>query len=333
MRCCGAISAPDRAFGGALLAWGATFLHWYMVQQPTASHAPSAFASALALWLWDRDRQQRGPAGFLLLGLALGLAMCVRWQNGVLLALPGLELCGRFWRTAEALTAGGLARLPGAGAPWARLPQMAVWKALYDKWLLPYPPHGTDFVRLGHPFFLETLFSSRHGLLSWTPVFWAGYLGFIPLLRRRPGLGYPLLLPLVLMTYVNLCSGDWWAAPVPNRRFDSLRRSWPWAGRFRTWRGPRPPSPAIPSARRCRWWPERHPAGRSAEPAATRRHRMFREWPGSARIVAGPWAARPRGRRVDFAWRHGRPPPDDLWREVFFYRQNTWAATWRWGRR
>ena len=69
---------------------------------------------------------------------------------------------------------------------------MVAWKALYGMWLLPYPPHGADFVRLDHPFLLKTLFSSRHGLLSWTPVLWAGYLGFLPLLRRRPALALPL---------------------------------------------------------------------------------------------------------------------------------------------
>jgi hypothetical protein len=100
---------------------------------------------------------------------------------------------------------------------------MVAWKLLYDMWVLPYPPHGTDFVRLDHPFVLETFFSSRHGLLSWTPALWAGYLGFLPLLRRRRDLALPLLAPLALMTYVNLCSGDWWAGgSFSNRRFDSL---------------------------------------------------------------------------------------------------------------
>jgi hypothetical protein len=54
-------------------------------------------------------------------------------------------------------------------------------------------------------------------------VLWAGYLGFVLFLRREPRTGFPLLLPLVLMTYVNLCSGDWWAGgSFSNRRFDSL---------------------------------------------------------------------------------------------------------------
>jgi hypothetical protein len=205
------------ALGATLLVWGATFLHWYMVQQPTMSHAVSTFAAALALWLWDRDRGARGFGAHLLLGLVFGLAMCIRWQNGLFLLLPGLDLLRR-WRSAAPAAAGLL-----LGASIGAFPQMATWKALYDMWLLPYPPHGADFVRFDHPFFPQTFFSSRHGLLSWTPVFWAGYLGFLPLLRRRPGVAWPLAATLVLMTYVNLCSGDWWAGgSFSNRRFDSL---------------------------------------------------------------------------------------------------------------
>jgi hypothetical protein len=212
------------ALGAALLTWLATFLHWYMVHQPTMSHAPSAFGAALAVWYWDRHRCSATLRTHAVLGLILGLGMCLRWQNAVLLVLPGFDLV-RAWRRDPGswpalgthATALGTALLLGA------LPQLAAWKILYGEWLLRYPPHGADFLRLSHPFVLETLFSSRHGLLSWTPILWLGYLGFLPLARRRPQLAFPLLLPLVLMTYVNMCSGDWWAGgSFSNRRFDSL---------------------------------------------------------------------------------------------------------------
>jgi hypothetical protein len=219
-----------RHFGGglataaALLLWAGSFLHWYMVHQPTMSHAPSACGAAFVIWLWDRDRAAPTMRGLLALGLALGFAMCLRWQNGVLLVLPGLDLLRAAWtrtRPWRALLAGGGAL--AVGALVGVLPQMAAWNALYGMWLLPYPPHGTDFVRLDHPYVLETLFSSRHGLLSWTPLLWAGFLGFVPLLRRRPALAGPLLVPLLLMTYVNMCSGDWWAGgSFSIRRFDPL---------------------------------------------------------------------------------------------------------------
>lgn len=212
------------ALGAALLVWGATFFHFYLVFQPLYANNTSTFLAAAILWLWDRDRERRGAWEAFFLGVVLGLAMCVRWQNGVLLALPGLELLARWRREPRALPQlAGLGALVGLGTFIGAFPQMAAWKALYDVWVLPYPPHGADFVRLDHPWILETLFSSRHGLLSWTPALWAGYLGFVPLLRRRPALALPLVPPLVLMTYVNMCAGDWWAGgSFSNRRFDSL---------------------------------------------------------------------------------------------------------------
>lgn len=220
------------ALGAVLLVWGATFLPWYMVQQPLMSHAPSTFMAALVLFLWERGRSGRTRTGWVMLGLAIGFAMGVRWQNGVLLVLPALEwlallrarATGRHAAEPSRLRASALAAACLlAGVLLGAWPQLAAWKVIYGAWLLPHPPHGADFLRLDRPFVLETLFSSRHGLLSWTPVFWAGYLGFLGLFRRRPQLAAALALPLVLMTYVNLCSGDWWAGgSYSNRRFDSL---------------------------------------------------------------------------------------------------------------
>ena len=214
---------PGVALGAAVMIWLATFLHWYMVQQPAMSHAVSAFASALFLWLWDRRRGEATVRHHALLGLAVGLAMCIRWQNALFGLLPALDLArAAFRREPRARLAAAAAAL-GLGAVLGALPQMLAWNALFGMWLLPYPPHGADFVRLDHPFLLQTLFSSRHGLLSWTPALWLGYLGFVPLWRTRPHLAVPLAVPLVAMTYVNACSGDWWAGgSFSNRRFDGL---------------------------------------------------------------------------------------------------------------
>jgi hypothetical protein len=214
----------DTALLAAVLAWWATFLHWYMVHQPTMSHAVSAAGAALVVWLWDKQRGRPTPWSAAALGLATGFAMCLRWQNALLLLLPAWDTLLAIRRGgAEAATGLGRAALVGAAALAGAGPQMAAWKAIYGEWLLRYPPHGADFLRLDHPYVLQTLFSSRHGLLSWTPIFWAGYLGYLWLLRRRAPLAWPLLPALLAMTYVNMCSGDWWAGgSFSNRRFDSL---------------------------------------------------------------------------------------------------------------
>jgi hypothetical protein len=204
--------------------WLATFLYWYMVQQPTTSHAPSVFGAALVVWLWDRGREHGTTGGFLLLGIVLGLAMCIRWQNAVLGLLPAFDLATGRARGVPARRAAAGAAALALGALAGAFPQMAAWRVIYGEWvLLDPPPQGADFFRLGRPFVLETLFSSRHGLLSWTPILWLGYLGLWPLLRTRRHLALPLIVPVAAMTYVNMCSGDWWAGgSFSNRRFDSL---------------------------------------------------------------------------------------------------------------
>jgi hypothetical protein len=214
----------DTALLGALLTWWATFLHWYMVHQPTMSHAASAASAALVVWLWDGRRARPTVPSALALGLAAGFAMCLRWQNALLLLLPAWDALMAMKRGGREAREGCLrAAVVGLAALLGAFPQMAAWKAIYGEWLLRYPPHGADFLRLDHPYVLQTLFSTRHGLLSWTPVFWAGYLGYSWLLRRRAPLAWPLLPPLLAMTYVNMCSGDWWAGgSFSNRRFDSL---------------------------------------------------------------------------------------------------------------
>ena len=321
------------ALMAALLAWLASFLPWYMVQQPTMSHAPSAFAATFVLWLWERERGRRDAWGCFKLGLAVGLAMCVRWQNGVLLLLPGLELLAGLRRGRAALRATAWrSGLLGLGASIGAFPQMAVWKALYDEWVLRYPPHGADFLRLDHPFALQTLFSSRHGLLSWTPVFWLGYLGFLPLLRRRPGLALPLLGPLLIMTYVNMCSGDWWAgASFSNRRFDSLLPILALgfaAGLdlLRSWVARRPQSAlalvAVPLVAWNLGLAEQLRRGLLPRDDTAAFSRMA----GGAAAVLADAVGSPTTWPASwiFAWRHGLPPSqyDLLVGKYLFYRQN-----------
>ena len=133
-------------------------------------------------------------------------------------------------------------------------------------------------------------------------MLWAGYLGFLPLLKRKPALALPLLPPLLLMTYVNMCSGDWWAGgSFSNRRFDSLlpdagprhrgQRSRPSAA----WsaEGPSSPSRASPFPSWCGTARSSSRCAAASCPATT---------PWTAR---GSWATRPRSCRT----RWGFPPP------------------------
>jgi hypothetical protein len=218
--------APPVPFWTTLLLGYATFLFWYMAYEPVMSHAPSFFLAALALRLWWRRGTGLGPGHAALLGLVLGLATVVRWQNALLLVLPLATLALERERPARAAAA-----LLGAFA-LALVPQLLVFKAIFGTYLLGHPAQGRDFLHLTRPALLETFFSSRHGLLFWTPVLWGGFLGLVGLfakdwrtegwLDKDRRAAVLLALPILVMSYINTSSGDWWAGgSYSNRRFDS----------------------------------------------------------------------------------------------------------------
>src|SRR6185369_5372986 len=221
--------APPVPFWTTLLVGYATFLFWYMAYEPVMSHAPSFFLAALALLVWWRRGVGLSPGRAALLGLVVGLATVVRWQNALLLVLPLATLA--LERPRAARIASSAAALVGAFA-LALVPQLLVFKAIFGTYLLGHPAQGRDFLHLTRPALLETLFSSRHGLLFWTPVLWAGFLGLGGLFARgwRTGgmldkdrrTAVLLAVPILVMTYTNASSGDWWAGgSFSNRRFDS----------------------------------------------------------------------------------------------------------------
>jgi hypothetical protein len=220
-RVLGDLVRPAAAFWASFALLYATFLYWYVVQEAAMSHAASFFMAAAVLAAWWPARRALTPARAAAVGALIGLAATVRWQNAVLLLLPAASLLPRLRREP------GLALGPGAAALLAfvlgALPQMLAWKAIFGLYLLPDPPHGKDFLRLDHPYLLNTFFSSRHGLLFWTPLLWGAVFGLVALWRRDRFTALAVLPPILVMSYVNACSGDWWAGgSFSNRRFDSV---------------------------------------------------------------------------------------------------------------
>jgi hypothetical protein len=216
-------AGPRAAVLAQLLLLYGTFLYWYVTYEPLMSHALSFAAACAVVACWWPGREELSVRRAAALGLLVGVSACVRWQNGVLLLLPAATLLLRLRRAPAPTVLAGASCL-GAFVAGA-LPQMLAWKVIFGQYLLADPPHGRDFLRLDHPYLLQTFFSSRHGLLYWTPLLWLGFLGLLALLGRREHrrLAAILLVPVALMSYVNACSGDWWAGgSFSNRRFDSV---------------------------------------------------------------------------------------------------------------
>jgi hypothetical protein len=90
------------------------------------------------------------------------------------------------------------------------------------KWVI----YGSPF-QLGYrkswwffdPRLWQVLFSSEHGLFSWTPIVLLACLGFIPLIRRHPALGWRSLSTFLVFWYVIASYNDWHGQSSYSNRF------------------------------------------------------------------------------------------------------------------
>jgi hypothetical protein len=205
---------PAVAFAAALFVWLATFHVWYMVFEPSMSHA-LAMASVAGFFLMTH-RGIRGSRAYLLAGAVGGVVALVRWQNVVFLPVAlGVSVAAHGWPKPRELLFGSLA------FALVFSPQLLYWQAIYGSFLLV--PQGSGYLDWTRPRLEEVLLSSRHGLLAWAPVLWLALAGIPGFVRRAGSFGWGLVLSGLLALYVNASVFDWWAgASFGSRRFDGV---------------------------------------------------------------------------------------------------------------
>lgn len=202
-----------------------SFMLWYIVKEPSMTHAPSMAAVAGFVWAWLATRNERTTRQWAWLGALAGFMTLIRWQNAIFALLPACDAIAalvaagrsgdrrRFTRT----LAGGA--LFTACATAASAPQMIAWHAIYGTWLA-VSPVGPQ-LRWSDPHLADILWSSRNGLFSWSPVLYCAAIGLVAFAMAQPAVGIPALLALAAMTYFNACIQDWWgSAGYGGRRFD-----------------------------------------------------------------------------------------------------------------
>ena len=209
-----AYTKSQAALVAALFVWLGSFHLWYMVYEPSMSHAP-AMATVAALLLFAH-RGVQGWKSFALAGAIGGVVVLMRWQNAVylpvVLLVSWMQHGRPKWKEVAAF---------GSAILVVFMPQSLYWNALYGRFFLL--PQGSGYVQWFSPEFEAILFSARHGLLSWSPIVFFGLLGVVGLARRAPALALGLVISGFLSLYVNACVQDWWGgASFGSRRFDGL---------------------------------------------------------------------------------------------------------------
>jgi hypothetical protein len=204
------------AFLATIGIWWASSLPVYMYFNPSWSHAHSAFAVALFLWYWQRTRNDRTIPQWIVLGLLSGFIVDVYYPNGALLMIPLLEGIAAYWADFKSRANAGaaMARLFGRHLIYvsvfalALLPTLISRKIIFGSFLQTgYTPVGGW--AWGSPAFWNVLFSSDHGMLSWTPILILALIGLLLFRRADQSFATNAIIAFLLFYVVVSVHPDW----------------------------------------------------------------------------------------------------------------------------
>jgi hypothetical protein len=215
---------------GTLGMWFASPLPVYMYFNPSWSHALSVFVVAVFLWYWHRTRQGRTLAQWVILGLISGLVLDVYYVNIAVLLVPFVESLVGYWGGWRESGVRGQAvrRLFVANLLYcfailiAFSPTMITRQIIYGNLLnLGYGSMGEWLWT--SPYLGSVLYSSDHGLLTWTPIVVLAVAGLFLLRRRDKKLATYFIVALVAFWYLVASHPCWdGLSSFGNRFFISL---------------------------------------------------------------------------------------------------------------
>ena len=137
--------------------WFGSPLLWYSLRNSITSHAVSAFACALLVFLAVRRRDRSDWQSVFFVGLAAGFAAAVRPQNLSLAIIPFFFSVRKSW-------------IYLAGILLGLLPELIVSQFIYGN-PIAFFVGGTakPFAAFERLWIWEPIFSWYHGLVTWTP--------------------------------------------------------------------------------------------------------------------------------------------------------------------
>jgi hypothetical protein len=207
-----------------------------MYFNPSWSHAHSAFAVALFLWYWHETGSARSFAQWFLLALIAGLMLNVYYANAMVLAVLVVEAVRQYLAAfrngahagAELFKSPRLANLLVRHLFFATVVLVCLLPTFVTRYLIYGNAFESGYIPLRDwlwpsPAFLAVLFSSNHGLLSWTPILLFAIAGLILFRWREPRTGAPFLAAFLAFYLFIACYPDWAGiSSYGNRFFVSL---------------------------------------------------------------------------------------------------------------
>ena len=212
------------ALAGTLLVFLATPLVWYMVYEPSMTHAASFGFVALFVVLAERYTSiDIAARRAVLLGLLLGLAFMTRPQEAVFALFPATLLL--LTRAPVVTRVRAAARFAGWGLVGASPCLLA--QAMHTTMLLRREPFALTgdggYLNFLQSRWVDTLWSSWHGFFTWTPIAYVAFIAMFFYAARNRRWAIAAIAVVMVMAWVNGATTDWaggWS--FGGRRFTSV---------------------------------------------------------------------------------------------------------------
>ncbi|MGB9464756.1 MAG: hypothetical protein WBR10_06560 [Candidatus Acidiferrum sp.] len=213
-----------------LAIWWASSLAVYMYFNPSWSHAHSAFVVALFLWYWHETRDSRALGQWIILGALAGLMLDVYYANVMVFVVLPFEALREYAgaiRKATPLTP-SISQLLVRHAAFAAALVVCMLPTFIAHRIVYGGIFETGYVPISHwnwvsPHLLSVLFSSNHGLISWTPILLFAVIGLFAFWRSVPRAGSAFLAAALAFYYFIASYPDWAGiSSYGNRFFVSL---------------------------------------------------------------------------------------------------------------
>jgi hypothetical protein len=217
------------AFLATVAIWWASSLPVYMYFNPAWSHAHSAFTVSLFVYYWHQTRDQRTLRQWFVLALIAGLMLNVYYANAMLLTILVIEALHEY-SAAFRGSAGGAAvsQLLAKHLLFVAVTPLCLLPTFVSRYIIYGSPFESGYGSVQNwawrsPYFLAVLFSSEHGLFSWTPLLLFATAGLVLFKWREPRVGTPLLAAALAFYIFIACYPDWAGiSSFGNRFFVSL---------------------------------------------------------------------------------------------------------------
>ena len=208
--------------------WFGSSLPVYMYLNPSWSHAHSAFAAAFFLWYWHKTMGHRSLLQWTVLGMISGLMIDIYYPNALFLIVPGLEAMVKYTQSFR-----------NHGERFTPLPHMMAEHLLYlgVTGILLLPTFITRQIIYGSAFnsgytenwfwkspkLIQVMFSSNHGLFSWTPLLIPAVFGLVLIWKQNRLVTISFLAVFLAFLYLIACYQNWHGiSSFGNRFFVSL---------------------------------------------------------------------------------------------------------------